>query len=329
MRTSVLAALREVYDGRWSRNVGTDGGRTLTWEGRIVLIGAVTTAYDAAHSVIASMGDRFALVRVDSSTGRMDAGRQALRNVGDETAMRQQLAHAAGGVLAGLRPELAQLDEGTSDALLDAADLVTLARTAVERDQRGEIIDAHAPEMPTRFAKMLGQIVRGALALGIDQDRAVALSLRVAADSIPPLRLAVLRDVGANPYARTSETTKRLQRPRASIDRVLQELHIIGLLSIHEAADGKGWRYTLADGIRLAALQPVTRNVSRRVLGVQGSVAADVHTPTDISGQPPAADPGEHEPDPHCQACGKELWAPASIASGLCAACAPSMGWAS
>jgi hypothetical protein len=29
LRSSVLAALREVYDGRWERNVGTDGGRTL------------------------------------------------------------------------------------------------------------------------------------------------------------------------------------------------------------------------------------------------------------------------------------------------------------
>src|SRR5262249_26371422 len=30
-RTSVLAALREIHDGHWVRNVGTDGGRTLTW----------------------------------------------------------------------------------------------------------------------------------------------------------------------------------------------------------------------------------------------------------------------------------------------------------
>jgi hypothetical protein len=27
----VLAALREIYDGRWERNVGTDGGRTAAF----------------------------------------------------------------------------------------------------------------------------------------------------------------------------------------------------------------------------------------------------------------------------------------------------------
>ncbi len=39
----MLAALREVYDGRWERNVGADGGKTYTWTGRIVLVGAVTS----------------------------------------------------------------------------------------------------------------------------------------------------------------------------------------------------------------------------------------------------------------------------------------------
>lgn len=44
-RASVLAALREVYDGHWERNIGTDGGRTLTWRGRIGVVGASTTAW--------------------------------------------------------------------------------------------------------------------------------------------------------------------------------------------------------------------------------------------------------------------------------------------
>jgi len=68
-RAGVLAALREVHDGRWERNVGTDGGRTLSWTGRIVVVGAVTTVWDRAHDVVASMGDRFVIVRMDSTTG--------------------------------------------------------------------------------------------------------------------------------------------------------------------------------------------------------------------------------------------------------------------
>jgi hypothetical protein len=33
LRAEVMAALREIYDGRWVRTVGTDGGRTLEWHG--------------------------------------------------------------------------------------------------------------------------------------------------------------------------------------------------------------------------------------------------------------------------------------------------------
>ena len=77
-RAKVLAALREIYDGRWYREVGSDGGHTLDWRGRLVVVGAVTTAWDTHHSVIATMGDRFVLVRIDSTKARMASGRQAI-----------------------------------------------------------------------------------------------------------------------------------------------------------------------------------------------------------------------------------------------------------
>lgn len=265
IRASVLAALREVHDGRWERNVGTDGGRTLTWTGRLILLGAVTTAYDAAHAVIAAMGDRFALVRMDSATGRKAAGRQALSNVNREEQMRAELSAATRSLFDAIRPERAVLTDADQNALLDIADLVTFARTAVERDYRGDVIDAHAPEMPTRFAKMLGQIVRGALALGMGRDDAVAVAVRVAGDSMPPLRLALLADIGEHPYSRTSEVRERLQRPYNTIDRELQALHVLGLLVQSQAGD-KAWRYQLGQDVNEAALKGlVSRNGSTRM----------------------------------------------------------------
>lgn len=299
VRAAVLAALREVYDGRWERNVGTDGGQTLTWTGRIAVVGAVTTAYDTAHGVIASMGDRFALVRVDSRLGRLSAGRQALRNVGHEEQMRSELAAAAGGVLAGLDATSAGLTEQDMAILLGLADLVTMARTAVERDYRGEVVEAHAPEAPTRFAKMLGQLVRGALALGASQERALAVALRVAGDSVPPQRLAVLADVMAHPSSTTTEVTKRVQRPRSTVDRTLQELHVLGLVAVETVEEGKGWHYRLADDVDTQVLERlVTRNVSTP--GVGGKEDTKAHkVATDKSGDggrpavaAPAATPG-------------------------------------
>ncbi len=92
VRTGVLVALREVYDGKWERNVGADGGRTLTWLARLVIIGAITTAYDTASGVISAMGDRFALVLIHSTLNRIESARSALRNVSHEKQMRSELA---------------------------------------------------------------------------------------------------------------------------------------------------------------------------------------------------------------------------------------------
>src|SRR5262249_6919503 len=46
-RSTILAALREVHDGYWVRNVGTDGGAKLEWRGRIAVVGACTTFHSA------------------------------------------------------------------------------------------------------------------------------------------------------------------------------------------------------------------------------------------------------------------------------------------
>ena len=285
-RASVLAALREVYDGRWERNVGTDGGRTLTWTGRLTVIGAVTTAYDTAHAVIASMGDRFALVRVDSNIGRLDAGRQALLNVGHEVPMRAELARAVGDVVAQVDPDRAVLTAGVMGRLLSYADVVTLSRTAVERDYRGDVVEAHAPEAPTRFAKMLGQIVRGSLALGASAEHALNIALRVAGDSVPPLRLLLLGDVLVNPYGRTTGIAKRVQRPRSTVDRTLQELHLLGLLNVEDISDGQGWRYHLAPAVDPLTVQAlVTRNVTTPGVRVREE-QSDQRLPTDIPGDP-------------------------------------------
>ena len=59
-------------------------GQTLTWTGRIVVVGAVTTAWDAAYSVVATMGDRFVLLRPRTGAGRRAAGEGAIRNAGNE-----------------------------------------------------------------------------------------------------------------------------------------------------------------------------------------------------------------------------------------------------
>ncbi len=261
VRTQVLAALREIFDGHWVRNVGSDGGQCLEWRGRIIVIGACTTVWDQAHAVVSIMGDRFVLVRSNSSTGRMAAGIQAIRNTGTETEMRREMAAAVTGLISQVKPDCpCDLTDDERGRILQAADIVTLARTGVETDYRGDIIDAHAPEMPTRFAKQLTQVMRGALAAGMLRPEAMALAIRCARDSMPPLRLDILEDIAKHPGSRIIDVRRRLQRPRATADRALQALHVLGLLVCNEEEeqrdDGPRYirHYSLSQGVSLGAL---------------------------------------------------------------------------
>lgn len=308
-RAEVLGALREVYDGHWSRNVGTDGGQTLDWSGRLAVVGAVTTAWDRAHAVIASMGDRFVLLRMDSTTGRQAAGRRAIGNTGNETTMRAELSEAVAGVLAGVDPAGGiTVTAAETDALLAAADLVTLARTGVEFDYRGDVVDAHAPEMPTRFAKQLAQVVRGAVAIGMEREDAMRLAIRCARDSMPPLRLDIVDDLAEHPDSTTAEVRKRIGKPRATVDRQLQALHMLGVLECDEEEgmfNGKPstrWHYRLADGIEPDALS--TKSVPEMSVPTpnplcKGPTETDPsRPPTDISGTDSRPTPGARRPLP-------------------------------
>jgi hypothetical protein len=321
MRAEMLGALREVYDGRWSRNVGTDGGRTLDWTGRLVFVGAVTTAWDRAHDVIATMGDRFVLLRMDSTTGRQVAGRRAIGNTGLELEMRADLAATVAGVLAGMDPVPVQLTDGEVDALLAAADLVTLARTGVEYDYRGNVIDAHAPEMPTRFAKQLAQVVRGGVAVGMDRAEALRLAIRCARDSMPPMRLLIIDDLAKNPGSRTGEVRKRINKPYSSVDRQLQALHMLDVLTCDEEEYAYGndtrtrWYYRLAEQIDPSALnveQFYTRFVSTHPqTPEEGSEL--VRLPTNKSGVKPSD--GAATSSASCAVCGQPMH-PALVAAG-------------
>ncbi len=252
MRVEIMAALREIYDGYWSREVGVDGGRVLEWTGRIGVVGAVTTAWDRAHAAVASMGDRFVLIRMDSTEHRFTSGHRAINNTGGEKDMRQELCELAAKVIDGAPETAAKLADDERQSIVRAADLVTRARTAVDFDYRGDVIDCHALEAPTRFAKQLTQVVRGAVAIGLSRNAALRLAIRCARDSMPPMRLAIIDDLAGHPYATTTEVRRRLDKPRATVDRQLQALHTLGVLTVEETQrndGGKWWRYSLAEGI--------------------------------------------------------------------------------
>lgn len=249
-RAEILAALREMYDGQWTRTLGVDGGQTLKWSGRLTVISCVTGVYDDHHAVIAAMGDRFLLLRLDSDDTHMrrHATRQAIANVGGEATMRQELSEAVADFLKHLQvPDNLTPDDDTTDELVTLSDLVARARSQVARDFKGDPEFAHASEMPTRISKQLAQLWRGAKVCGLTDAEALAAVRRVAADSIPPDRRAVLEAVSnlGAPTSQEVEDTTGMSRRKA--DRVLQELTLLKMIRRQREGKGQPWTWHPAD----------------------------------------------------------------------------------
>jgi predicted transcriptional regulator len=94
---------------------------------------------------------------------------------------------------------------------------------------------------------------------------------------MPPLRLAILEDVAANPHTRTHDVRQRLNKPRNTIDRQLQALHMLGVLDCDEveAGDGGGhsrWYYRVNERINPDVIQ-VPDLLPTKDLGTEESIA--------------------------------------------------------
>ena len=222
------------------------------------------------------------------------------------------------------------LTEEETDIVLAAADLVTLARTGVEYDYRGDVIDAHAPEMPTRFAKELTQIIRGAVAIGIPSHEASA-GIRCARDSMPPLRLTLIDDLAANPGSSAIDVRKRINKPRSTVDRQLQALHMLGVLDVSEEEAEYGgkqvtrWLYTIAAGIEPRAIDPNSlpdmSPPTPRPLEKRETDDSTISIPTDIPGKDQSPqESATSGPWDICQTegCIAGLWHPESQRLGYC-----------
>jgi hypothetical protein len=237
-RAEVLAALREVYDGAWTRHLGSDGGRTLAWKGKVGLLFGATGVYDSHYGVIGALGDRFLLSRlVPAERGQFE---QAMKHVGaGTTQMRKELAEAVARLFAGRRPEPRPISSGEIRFIDGVIRLAVRLRGAVERDrQRREIDAVYGAEGTSRIGLALERLLAGLDTLGVEREMALGIVKAVALDSVPPLRRRAYEHLQAlascdsnwNFSATTSEVAEALALPSVTVRRVLEDLTAYGLI---------------------------------------------------------------------------------------------------
>ena len=251
-RAAVLAALREVYDGSWTRHVGTDGGRTLSWAGKVGLIAGCTPAIDSHHAVMGSMGERFVLYRLPLTDADAQV-RRALAHVGHEAAMRAALANAVRVTLAAADTDLltAPADAETTERLVRLATLAVRCRSAVDRDgYTREVQLIPEAEAPARLALVLLRLLNGLRAIGADAETAWRLVDKCALDSMPALRRTVLEALAAVDAATTTQIAERVGYPTTTARRALEDLAAHGIVQRQSQGQGRAGLWNVSDWTR-------------------------------------------------------------------------------
>ncbi len=240
-KNALLAALREIADGSWTRTVGSDGGVSKTWEGKLGLVGGVTTAIDSAHAVMGMMGERFVFYRLTDQSSPQQAS-VALGRKTPVAVMRKELAAAVADVLARVHipDKLPILTDDDQQWIAHLATLVAQMRSAVERDSYNrDIVLIHEPEAPARLAISLKQIFHAAQSIGLDESAARDLVWKMGLDSTPVIRRRVFGMVVASPGVTTQDIAENLSYPTSTTRRSLEDLavHDLTLRQTGKGAD--------------------------------------------------------------------------------------------
>jgi hypothetical protein len=245
-RAAVLAALRELFDGGWTRLVGADGGRRLHWEGRLGLLAGATSVLDQHHGVMAQLGERFLIYRVDVADPAAQA-RSSLAHHGRERIMRQELSEAVAGLFAGLeRAEPPPFSAADTDRLIALATLVARARSPVVRDPyRRELELVPDSEAPGRIVGALGRLLTGLRLIGVPDGEAWRVTVKTGLDSMPAIRLrAFVFMLSRDDDVSTTAVATALDLPNPTTHRTLEELAAHGVIARKSQGQGKAdlWR---------------------------------------------------------------------------------------
>jgi hypothetical protein len=284
-RAPLLAALREVYDGSWTRHVGADGGRALHWSGKVGLIAGCTPTIDRHHAVMGAMGERFILFRlpeVDSAA----QGRRALAHAGLQTTMRSELAAAVASVFSGGLTEPLPRTAEDDERLVALASLVVRCRSSVERDgYTREIELIPSPEAPTRFVVVLAQLLAGLDAIDVSRDEGWSVVSKAALDSIPAIRSSAIETLyyGDSSGMKSSEVAEAISYPTATTRRALEDLAAHGVVEREAGGEGKADLWALALTTRTGYQAATT--VPEKSEPLQTPFINPHHTYDDISGK--------------------------------------------
>jgi hypothetical protein len=240
-RNEILSTFREAYDGKISDGKGNLGN--VVYRSRFTLLTASTAKIDELGGEISELGERFIRIRLRGKDG-IDKARRAARNLPHLAQMRAELTEAINTFLSSLgKMDEVTISDEMCDKVADIASLTAQARSPVYRDRfTREVSNLPIPEEGGRLSIQLIKLIRAVcLVRGRKEvnDNDIQFIQRVAEDCIPPVRLQIIQKLQPNPQHRLSgnELAEQLNTAPTSARRTLEDLQLLGLLSVEYGAN--------------------------------------------------------------------------------------------
>jgi hypothetical protein len=196
-RNRMFACLREVFDGKFVRRLGTDGGKTFAWAGHAGFLGACTEAVDSPAVDLGLLGERFSYYRMPASTPADDflACVTADEHAGRQREIRADRSQMVAEFFAGrsMPDVLRPLREEEQTRLVTLATIGARCRSSVVREgysREIELVPGH--ERSPRLFGQLRQLYAGLVAIGMPAGEVWRLLAKVALDGVHPGRRATI-----------------------------------------------------------------------------------------------------------------------------------------
>ncbi len=237
-KAAILSQLRAVYDGQLVKMTGL--GDTISWEGKIAVIGACTEKYFTDMEYLDAAGPRFTIYTLPEMNDEQSKLRLAKvkknEHLFEKTQMELQdmvKAFYDRKVKEGIPPFL-DVPEEFDLIINEIAMMLGVSLTAVIRDYRGALKDVYGKVDGTRFyrqARKLAQAMmvsqEDLLLIEADQDAIVKLMF----DTIPRRRHRVLSICAQYEETNTKGLAHHIHLPTETVREILQELNAIGMVT--------------------------------------------------------------------------------------------------
>jgi len=244
-----MGAIGMLHDQHYQREVGTDGGKTLSFSGKIGFVTACTDVIDSPDNqrANAEMGERCLYYRYPKSEGYHEID-SALDNPDGPGKSNDLALHFLNWSFEmNLDWDELPLPRPLSDQERKTISILSQfcarGRSAVQRDRwnHNEISGITRSALGPRIANTFAQLLRGMERIGCTPNESLDVLRHCAMDSLPSTRAAAIQAI-QNGLKGASDIAGRIGIAIGAAKRTLEDLKVHGLLDC-AAPDSSGpWR---------------------------------------------------------------------------------------